>query len=194
MIYSTGHVLFTALAGGCKGPCSGLCTLHSYLHLHKVGVKCSPSALVTLICTHLTLMSRSTDLAGQRKSHPQHPAVPGAARPLRTSCAITVRGISAISHSKLWESEAKELQPANPPLLPWQPRCHRRSGFYIGFFEGLEKEANIHLYIYSFAAHCYLCKWKRERMQNALKELRLSQSLKAVHFHVVFLLPVGLRD
>ena len=120
------------------------------------------------------------------ENHPQHPAVPGSTRFLRISCAIAAGWTSTTSHSEQCESEVKELRPANPPLLPWQPCCCRRSVFYTVFFEGLEKEANIHLYVYSFAAHCYLCKWKRERIQNALKELRLSWSFRAIYLHVVF--------
>lgn len=123
---------------------------------------------------------------GTVENHPQHPPLPASTRLIRTSHAIAVGRISATSHGEQCDSQAKEPRPANAPRPPWQ-LCHcRRSGVYVVFFEGLEKEANIHLYVYSFAAHCYLGKCKGERIQNVLEELRLSSLLRAIHFHMVF--------
>lgn len=100
---------------------------------------------------------------------PQHPAVPGSTRLLRTSRAIAAGRISATSHSEQCESKAKEPCPGNPPLLPRQPWCCGRSGFYVVFFEGLEEEANIHLYLYSFAIFV-----------NGKKDTKCSQGAEAV--------------
>jgi len=107
------------------------------------------------------------------ENHPQLPPVPDSTR-LWASRALAAGGVSATSHSEQWEREAKDPHPADPPPLS----CSRAAaGDLVSVLLSLkvwEQEANIPLYVYSFAAHCYLCRWERERIQNALKELRLS--------------------
>lgn len=117
--------------------CSLLCTSHSSLHLHQVGVKCPHSALLVLIHTHLTLTLRSTKVAKRQKNHPQHPAVPGLARLLGTDVPLLwVASLSPPTPSSV--SEVRELHPAHPAGC-----CCGISAFYTAFFQARGKKRQI---------------------------------------------------
>lgn len=148
-----GHVLFTALAGSFVSGHVPNCPLCSYLHLHKVGVKCSPSTLVMLIHTHLTLMSRSREEAEQWKTIPSILLSQAQPESSGQACCCCGSDLHNIPQQVLWEW-GKGATSSQPTSALVSAVLLQETWFLYCFLWRSGKRSQYSLVHHSFVAHC----------------------------------------
>jgi len=82
----------------------------SYLHLHKVGVKCSHSELMMAICTHLAGLKRTVEVTRKGKTRPnirvEPEARPGDKSGVPLLCACFLWAVLTEGKKFLWRKKA----------------------------------------------------------------------------------------